>query len=270
MRRHEGAASREGHVREVLRDLSERIGAPSQYGGGAYGLDIRWRTASHTVLLNARHDELLLSVHWTTALEDSERERFSACADGEPEAGEGLPYLWRYQRCAPPQPSPVSPVTHTWAQLQDALETLLRSWSQHLEALAGEDDAGFNIDHGDGQLAIMVSPRDEISVFADSRDGTDRNAEHLHAMTTRGWHSFTPGLCWWDACFDRTPAGAAAAAQLVVAELQARGVHSPSDLRLIRASLGAEGGILDVPGSGIAAEPSPPSRGRASAASRDL
>ncbi|MFG3136547.1 hypothetical protein ACGFZA_10035 [Streptomyces sp. NPDC048211] len=151
----------------------------------------------------------------------------------------------------------MNPVARDWTQLQDALGTLLRAWSQYLEALVGEDDAGFNIDHGDGQLAIMVSPRDDVSVFADRRDGTDRDVDHRYAMTARGWHSFTPGLCWWDARFDRTPAGAAAAAQLVVAELRARGVRAPSELRLIRASLGAEGGILDVPGSGIAADPFP-------------
>lgn len=241
-------------TRQVLAELFEQLGRPSQCGGGVDGPDVRWRTQSHTVILDARRDgRLQLSARRTPSLEDSESERFLRCATRRPPSeGGGLPYLWRYQRSGPFQLAPATPVAQDWGQLQSALEALLCAWSQHLEALVGEDDAGFTIDHGDGQLALMVSPRDDVAVFGDRRDGTDRDADHLAAMIARGWHSFIPVLSWWEACFDRTPAGAAAAARLVVDELTARGVRTPSDLRLIRATLGAGGGRLDIPGAGIA------------------
>ncbi|MER7728594.1 hypothetical protein [Streptomyces sp. NPDC096323] len=241
-------------MREVLHELVEQLGAPSQYAGGVDGPNVRWHAESHTVVLDAGRDgRLWLCARRTATLEAAESERFrTSAARGIQGGGEGLPYLWRYQRSASLPPSP-TPVAESWAQLQNALETLLRAWSQHLEALVGDDDAGFTIDHGDGQLVLMVSPRDDVAVFADSRDGTDRNADQLSAMTARGWHDFLPVLSWWDAHFDRTPAGAASAAHLVVSELRARHVRTPSDLRLVRATLGTRGGRLDIPGSGIAA-----------------
>lgn len=244
-----------GETQQVLEELVEQLGQPSQYGGGAGGVDVRWRTESHTVILDVRGDgRLHLSTQRTAALERSEHEAFLRYGNRRPhgEAG-GLPYLWRYQQGSTFPLPPTIPVAQGWAPLQTALEVLLRSWTQHLEGLAGDDDAGFTIDHGDGEVVLMVSPRDEVAVFADRRDGTDRDAEHLSAMTARGWHSFVPVLSWWEAHFDRTPDGAAAAAQLVVSELRARGVRTPRDLRLVRATLGARGGSLVIPGVGIAA-----------------
>ncbi|WP_124284376.1 hypothetical protein [Streptomyces sp. ADI92-24] len=241
-------------TQQVLAELFGELGWPSQYGGGVDGLDVRWRTGSHTVILDGRRDGWLwLSVRRTPALEGSEAERFLRCAARGPRSEDaGLPYLWRYQRSGPFQLAPATPVAQDWVQLRSALEALLCAWSQHLELLVGDKDAGFTIDHGDGQLAVMVEPRDGISVFADRRDGTNRDASHLADMIERGWHSFIPVLSWWDAYFDRTSAGAAAATRLVINELKARGVRTPSDLRLIRATLGAEGGRLDIPGAGIA------------------
>lgn len=240
-------------TRQVLAELFDQLGLPSQCGGGD-GVDVRWRTGSHTVILDAGRDgRLRLAVRRTPALEGTEAERFLRYATRGPHSeDEGLPYLWRYQRSGPVQPAPATPVAHDWAQLENALEALLLAWSQHLELLVGDDDAGFTIDHGDGELVVMVEPREGISVLADSRDGTNRNASHEARMIARGWHSFIPVLSWWDAYFDRTSAGAAAASRLVISELKARGVPTPRDLRLIRTTLGAEGGQLDIPGVGIA------------------
>lgn len=248
------ASSASDEIRQVLIGLFDQLGQPSQYGGGADGPDVRWRAESHTVILDARRDgRLRLSARRTPALDDSEAERFQRCATRRPQ-GEGgrLPYLWRYQRSGPFRPAPAAPVAQDWMQLQSALEELLRAWSHHLEVLAGDEDAGFTIDHGDGQLTLMVSPREDVALFADRRDGTGRGIDRLAVMTERGWHDFSPVLSSWEAYFDRTAAGAAAAARLVVTELHARGVRTPSDLRLIRASLGADGGRLDIPGAGIA------------------
>lgn len=241
-------------TRLVFAELFEQLGRPVQCGGGVDGPDVRWRSESHTVILDARRDGWLrLSVRRTTELEGAESERFRRCATHGAQGEEGgLPYLWRYQRSGPFRRAPATPVAQDWMQLQSSLEALLRAWSQHLEVLVGDSDAGFTIDHGDGQLAVMVSPRDDVAVFADSRDGTGRDGDHLAVMTARGWHSFIPVLSWWEAYFDRTPVGAAAAARLVVNELRARGVRTPSALRLIRATLGTEGGRLEIPGAGIA------------------
>ncbi|ROQ70227.1 hypothetical protein EDD93_4738 [Streptomyces sp. 840.1] len=247
-----------GRSQLSLAALIERIGPPSQYGGGVNGPDIRWHTPSHTVILNVRTGGgLQLSARGLPAVEASDTKRFSTGAeDLGPEAGNrgDLPYLWRLRPCGTGEPPPETPLAQGWDELQGALETLLGAWCQHLEALIGEDDAGFTIDHGDGQLIAMVSPRDDIAVFADRRDGTDRDADHLRRMIARGWHGFAPVLCWWDANFDRTAAGAASAARLVVDELRARGVRDPRALRLIRATLGSNGGLLDLPGSGIAVD----------------
>lgn len=243
-------------TQQVLEELVEQLGQPSQYGGGAGGVDVRWRTESHTVILDVRGDgRSHLSVQRTAALERSEHEAFLRHGNrrlhGE---ASGLPYLWRYHQSGTFPLPPTTPVAQGWTPLQSALEALLRSWAQHLEGLAGEDDAGFTIDHGDGEVILMVSPRDEVAVFADSRDGTDRDAEQRNAMNARGWHSFIPVLSWWEAHFDRTSTGAAAAAQLVVNELRARGVRTPSDLRLVRATLGTRSGSLVIPGAGIAVD----------------
>lgn len=243
-----------GGAQHVLAGLFDQLGQPSQCGGGADGLDIRWRAESHTVILDARRDgRLRLSARRTLALEASEAERFQRSATWRPRSEDGrLPYLWRYQRSGPFGPAPATPVAPDWIELQSALEELLCAWGHHLEVLVGDADAGFTIDHGDGQLTLMVSPREDVAVFADRRDGTGRDAHRLAVMTARGWHDFSPVLSSWEAYFDRTPTGAADAARLVVTELQARGVRTPSDLRLIRVTLGADGGRLDVPGAGIA------------------
>ncbi|MFF3257810.1 hypothetical protein ACFYWO_01385 [Streptomyces sp. NPDC002932] len=241
-------------VQHVLNGLLGQLGQPSQYGGGAHGPDVRWRADSHTVILDAGRDgRLRLSARRTPALDDSEAERFQSCATRRPQSEGGrLPYLWRYQRSGPFRPAPAAPVAQDWAQLHCALEELLRAWGHHLEVLVGDEDAGFAIDHGDGQLTLMVSPREDVALFGDRRDGTGRDADRLAVMTARGWHGFSPVLSSWEAYFDRTPAGAAAAARLVVTELKARGVPTPSDLRLIRATLGTGGGRLDIPGAGVA------------------
>lgn len=247
-----------GETRRVLHLLIEALGPPSQYGGDAAGPSIRWQADTHTVILDARSDgRLQLSVRRTIELERTESARFlryaTQGASGD-EGSRGLPYLWRYRPRDSAQPPVATLVARDWAQLQATLTALLGAWSENLEAQVGEQDAGFFIDHGDGQLMVMVCPSDDVSVFADSRNGAGRDPAHVSSMTSRGWW----GMCmpgWWDAHFDRTQSGATAAARLIVAELQCRQVRSPGDLRLTRASLGTWSGTLDLPGSGIPVSP---------------
>lgn len=245
-------------TRRVLHTLVEQLGPPSQYGGDAAGPSIRWQADSHTVILDARSDgRLQLSARRTIDLECTESARFLRCATQDTQINEtpwDLPYLWRYRTHDSAQPPAAAPVARDWAQQQAALTALLGAWSENLEAQVGEQDAGFFIDHGDGQLMVMVCPSDDVSVFADSRNGAGRDPARISSMTSRGWW----GMCmpgWWNAHFDRTQSGATAAARLIVAELQSRQVRSPADLRLTRASLGTWSGTLDLPGSGISVSP---------------
>lgn len=250
-------------MQQMIKDLITQLGQPSQYCGGA-GPIVRWHTGSHTATLDTEEGHRLrLSVCQTRTLEESERTRFLGLARRGP-TDEPLPYLWRFQPSGEFHPAPATPLVQDWAELEVALEALLCDWCQSLEQLLGNSAAGFTIDHGDGNLVLMVDPGDGmensgdgVAVFANSRDRTDRDATHRTAMKKRGWQSFLPVLSYWEAYFDRTRDGSAAAAQLVVNELRARGVDTPGNLRLIRASVGTpEYGKLDVPGAGIA--PGPP------------
>lgn len=244
-------------VHQTLGALIERLGPPSQYGGNTIGPIVRWHRGTHTVVVNSHPGgRLMLSVHDTLALEHSEADRFRTSSDRVRQGAaslSALPYLWRHQRHGSEAAAPhTGPLASDWTQLQASLKALLSAWCEQLEALVGDDDAGFNITHGDGGLlAVIVSARDDLSVYADGRVGADRDAAHLADMTARGWQAFTPGICCWDAHFERTAAGAAGAARLIVTELQLRGVATPGDLRLTQVSLGDDG-RLDVPGSGIA------------------
>lgn len=251
-------------MQRMIKDLITQLGQPSQYCGGA-GPIVRWHTGSHTVTLDTGEGHRIrLSACQPRTLEEVERARFAGLARRGALTDEALPYLWRFQPSGEFDPAPATPLAQDWAELEVALEALLRDWCQSLELLLGNSAAGFTIDHGDGNLVLMVdpgdgmeNPGDGVAVFADSRAGADRDSTHRTAMKARGWQSFLPVLSYWEAYFDRTRDGSAAAAQLVVNELRARGVDTPGSLRLIRASAGTPAyGKLDVPGAGIA--PGPP------------
>ncbi|MFE6977046.1 hypothetical protein [Streptomyces sp. NPDC057682] len=239
----------------MIKELVGQLGQPTAYSGGP-GLSVRWRTELHTATLETGDGyHVQLSVRRNLGLKEH---KWSWPRPGSLK-NEALPYLWRYQPCGRTLPEPAARLAQNWVELEEALATLLRSWCQHLELLFGDRDAGFTIDHGDGQLILMVDPGtgiedpgDGVAVFADKRDGTDRNSRQLRAMTARGWHSYIPVLSYWEAYFDRGRDGSEAAARLVVEELRARGVSGPDALRLIRPSVGSKGGWLDVPGAGIA------------------
>lgn len=228
-------------VQSVLSDLVQRFGRPTQCAGRFDGLDVQWYAESRVVTLCVRAGGRIQLAS----------DRCGSSGRGPNSVGADEQCLWRYQRGGPFRPPPATSVAPDWEQLQSGLESLLGSWSQCLEILFGDSDAGFVIDHGDGQLILMVCASDDIAVFADRRDGTDSDGALLAAMMARGWSSFIPVLSWWDAYYDRTAVGAAAAARLVVAELKARGVASPGSLCLERVSLGDDG-RLDVPGARIA------------------
>lgn len=241
-------------LRQAIGAVSQRLGSPTLYGGSATGPTVRWRTASHTVILDsprATDGGLQLSVRRTEALERSEADRFRRAAAST----EDLPFLWQWQPSPAAPPPPPAPVAPDWASLRASLEALLRAWCDQLEAQLGQDDAGFDIVVSAGgrprRLVVLVSPADSLTVLVDDRDGThgdDRAAE----MTGRGWQDFIPLHCWWGSYYERTSAGAAAAAHLIVTEVRARGAQSPHDLRLADVGAGEGEGLLTLPGLGIA------------------
>ncbi|MFL0025986.1 hypothetical protein ACJBCE_24005 [Streptomyces sp. NBUL23] len=242
-------------LRQAIDAVSESLGPPTLYGGTAVGPTIRWRTPSHTVILDSpdvAEGGLQLSVRRTEALELSEADRFRH-ATGLDTAD--LPFLWQWQPIPTAPPPPSAPVAHDWASLRAPLVALLRAWCEQLEAQLGQDDAGFDIvvdaEGKPRRLVVLVSPADSLTVLVDDRDGADSDDHHAE-MTSRGWQEPIPLHRWWGAYFERTPTGAAAAAQLIEAELRARGAQTPHDLRLADIGAGEGHGLLVLPALGIA------------------
>ncbi|MER5813747.1 hypothetical protein [Streptomyces californicus] len=241
-------------LRQAIDAVSESLGPPTFYGGSAVGPTIRWRTSTHTVILDSpgvAKSGLQLSVRRTEALELSEADRFRR-ARGLDTAD--LPFLWQWQPIPTAPPPPPVPVARDWTSFRASLEALLRAWCEQLEAQLGQDDAGFDIvvDAGDRprRLVVLVSPADALTVLVDDRDGAD-SGDHHAEMTGRGWQDFIPLHRWWGAYFERTPAGAAAAAELIGTELRARGAQAPHDLRLADVGAGEGHGLLTLPALGI-------------------
>ncbi|MFD4022336.1 hypothetical protein ACFWRV_02305 [Streptomyces sp. NPDC058576] len=255
------AASAAGGLRQAIDAVSEHLGPPTLYGGSATGPTIRWRTPSHTVVLDSpdvAESGLQLSVRRTASLERAEADRFRRA--GELDA-EDLPFLWQWQPIPTAPPPPSAPVAQDWASLRASLEALLRAWCEQLEAQLGQDDAGFDIVvNADGRprrLVVLVSPADSLTVLVDDRDGAHGD-EHHAEMTGRGWQDFIPLHRWWGSYFERTSAGAAAAAHLIVTEVRARGAQSPYDLHLSDVGAGENDGLLVLPGLGVASAPARP------------
>ncbi|MGW7095892.1 hypothetical protein [Streptomyces sp. NPDC054874] len=241
--------------RQAIDAVSESLGPPTLYGGSAAGSTIRWRTPSHTVILDSPYvteGGLQLSVRRTDALELSEADRFRH-ARGLDTAD--LPFLWQWQPIPTAPPPPSVPVAPDWTSLRASLEALLRAWCEQLEAQLGPDDAGFDIvvdaEGRPRRLVVLVSPADSLTVLVDDRDGAD-SGDHHAEMTGRGWQDFIPVHRWWGAYFERTSAGAAAAAELIGTELRARGAQGPHDLRLADVGAGEGHGLLVLPALGIA------------------
>ncbi|MGW1234707.1 hypothetical protein [Streptomyces californicus] len=242
-------------LRQAIDAVSESLGPPTLYGGSAIGPTIRWRTPSHTVILDSPADAeggLQLSVRRTDALELSEADRFRHATGSD---ADNLPFLWQWQPIPTAPPPPSMPVAHDWTRLRASLEALLRAWCEQLEAQLGQDDAGFDIvvdaEGRPQRLVVLVSPADSLTVLVDDRDGADSDDHHAK-MTGRGWQDFIPVHRWWGAYFERTSAGAAAAAELIGTELRARGAQTPHDLRLADVGAGEGHGLLALPALGIA------------------
>ncbi|WP_143169130.1 hypothetical protein [Streptomyces sp. NBRC 110465] len=240
--------------------MSEYLGPPTLYGGNVAGPTVRWQTPSHTVILDSpgiARDGLQLSVRRTSTLRTLEAEHFRHAHELRVE---DLPFLWQWQPVPTELPPPSAPVAPDWTTLRASLGALLRAWCEQLEAQLGQDDAGFDIvisaDGKPRRLVVLVSPADSLTVLVDDRDGTQDG--HHAEMSARGWQDFIPVHCWWGAYFERTPAGAAAATRLIVAELQARGAQDPRDLRLADVGAGEGDGLLTLPGLGIASPPAHP------------
>ncbi|MFI1929261.1 hypothetical protein [Streptomyces sp. NPDC020330] len=244
-------------LRKSIDAVSERLGPPALYGGNAFGPTIRWRASAHTVILDAPGVArgLQLSVRRTFALKALESQRFRHAHELKVE---DLPILWQWQP-VPVEPAPPSaPVAPNWTALRVSLEAVLRAWCDQLEDQLGQDDAGFDIvfdaDSKLRRLVVLVSPADSLTVLVDDRDGAHEGVHHAE-MSARGWQDFIAVHCWWGSYFERTPAGAKAAARLIVAELQARGAQSPEDLLLADVGAGEGDGLLTLPGLGIASTP---------------
>ncbi|MFD3414995.1 hypothetical protein [Streptomyces cyaneofuscatus] len=248
-------------LRQAIDAVSESLGPPTLYGGSATGPTVRWRTPSHTVILDSpgvAEGGLQLSVRRTEALEQSEADRFRHAAESNTE---DLPFLWQWQPIPTAPPPPSAPVAPDWTSLRASLEALLRAWCDQLETQLGQDDAGFDIvvdsDGKPRRLVVLVSPADSLTVLVDDRDGADGDDHHAE-MSGRGWQDFIPLHRWWGAYFERTPAGAAAAVHLIMTELRARGARAPHDLRLADVGAGDGNGLLVLPGLGVARTPARP------------
>ncbi len=250
-----------GELRQAIDAASERLGPPTLYGGSASGPTVRWRSPSHTVILDSpgvAEGGLQLSVRRTAALERSEAERFQHANELDVK---DLPFLWQWQPLPTAPSPPPAPVAPNWESLHASLDALLRAWCEQLEAQLGQDDAGFDIvvseDGKPRRLVVLVSPADSLTVLVDDRDSAHEDDHHAE-MTGRGWHDFIPLHRWWGSYFERTPAGAAAAAHLIVTEVRARGAQSPHDLRLADVGAGEGEGLLTLPGLGITNSPAHP------------
>ncbi|MFI7087729.1 hypothetical protein ACIBUR_29545 [Streptomyces anulatus] len=207
------------------------------------------------MVLTARDDRCpQVSVVETGELDCMEQGAFLRAAEKARRSAEGseLPFLWRLQPAGGALPPPPVSRTPDWGELQRSLEALLRTWCSQLEVQVGQDAAAFNIVSAADRrwrLCGMVSPEEDLTVFVDDRGGPGGPRGRAE-MLQRGWQTFIPLLQVWDAVFERTDAGAASAAALMVAELRHRGVVAPRELRLTDLSVGDEG-QLDLPGLGI-------------------
>ncbi|MFD3422656.1 hypothetical protein [Streptomyces decoyicus] len=248
----------------MLSTLTSRIGSPTLYGGSAHGLNIRWRTARQTLVLDHGVDGLQLSVHRTDDLEHREAGAFRRGVGDGPDqvtSFSELPYLWQLYRNGPgavPTGVPVVSTTPDWRRLHDSLTSLLRALSEQLPTQVGDDAAAFDlVNHADGDrvLSVICGRQDEVTLLIDDQDAPDgrRGREHEMAMRGRGWEA--PVLGWWQAWFE--PGSAASAAHQVIRELRARGSKTPLDVSATQFSC-ADNGLLVLPGLGTRHAPARP------------
>ncbi|MBM9619191.1 hypothetical protein JE024_10725 [Streptomyces zhihengii] len=252
-----GLAARREALWDVYAAIVARLGEPTLYGGSSHGPSVRWRDSRRTVLLSGDRDTVGLSVHDTAALEGEEDRTFAwsgAWRADDPLGTGELPYLWRLDRGGPGESPAGRPRCRAATTLDDfraRLGMLLAAWVEQLPVQVGTDWASFRLtsaaDRG-RQLLVSYSIEDGLHASVDDRDGPD-GEDRARTMHARGWQYRDRG--WWQTEFtapDR--AEATALADLVVAELWARGTLDPESLRARDVSC-KDRGEMWLPGLGI-------------------
>lgn len=234
-------AQRREAFRGVYQAIVARLGTPTLYGGSAAGPHVRWLNRERLVLLAGDRQGAAVSVHDPWALEDEEFWRFEgqevAWSPTWPHGFDSMPYIWLLDRTdSDDWPFVRWPGQYTaanWEHLTSAIELLLAAWAEQLPVQTPGDWATFTIQSArdwprrlrvgfDPNLARLWAMVDD----RDARQSADRSAQ----MRARGWQT-CDDKAWWHADIaDTEPGAASSIAQLVVAELRARGAVHPGEL----------------------------------------
>ncbi|UGT39417.1 hypothetical protein LTV02_25510 [Nocardia yamanashiensis] len=240
----------------VLDAVMGVIGGPTLYGGRSDGPEVRWRNANRTLILRGRAGDIRFEGYDTESLDRDEKLEFdSSGGQDAPATAESteLPYLWQLDRNGAgdnPESFPEGSAARTMSQWQDALTRLFTALREQLSPQVGADTLDFQIllPYEEARLGVAVEPGG-LSVLLQHAGGSYSTAATT-AMRARGWQRKT----WygWATRFPFSePESASAAAALLVAEAQARGVWSPSELRRTTVSCGARGTVR-LTGLGLA------------------
>ncbi|WP_067722150.1 hypothetical protein [Nocardia yamanashiensis] len=231
------------------------IGGPTLYGGRSDGPEVRWRSANRTLILRGRVDEIRFEGHDTDTVERDESLEFEwggTRFESDPHDFGDLPYLWQLDRNGPgdnPEWFPGGRPAQAMSHWHDALTLLFTALLEQLIPQVGAESLEFQILLPDETTRIAVSlGAGGLSVQLLHSDAGYATAPAT-VMRARGWQN--PTWYGWATTFPAgAPECAVAAAALLVAEAQARGVRSPAELRRTDASCGGRG-VLRLTGLGI-------------------
>ncbi|WP_354639638.1 hypothetical protein [Kitasatospora camelliae] len=253
-------ADRRAAFHELYDAVRVVLGEPTTLGGGPSGSDVRWRSESRTLRLLGDRRGVALEGEPTGELEEQEFGTFEwggPSSDGSSDFPT-LPYTWQLHRGGPGEEAVTLPggrLALSVPQLREGLEVLLTAWAEQLPVQVPGERAQFKIVNRRDRnriLGVSLEPSGAIQLVVPDRSGDP--AEGERAMTAAGWQRH--GKRWRAVFTDPDERAAAAAAELVIAELVARGVTDPErDLgaKDVRCSPWAyDRGFFQVTGLGIA------------------
>ncbi|MEV8098335.1 hypothetical protein [Kitasatospora sp. NPDC085879] len=245
---------------ELLAAVCAVLGEPTTLGGGPSGPDVRWRSTGRVLRLRGTRRRVVLESEPTEELEQEEYGTFEwggPSSDGSSDFPL-LPYTWQLHRGGPGEEAVVLPggrLALTVPHLREGLEVLLAAWAEQLPVQVPGERAQFKIVNRRDRkrtLAVSLEPSGALHLIVPDRAGDP--AEGERAMTAAGWKRH--GKRWRAVYPHPDGQAAAAAAELITAELVARGVTDPSrdlgakDVRCGTSSLPARG-FFQVTGLGI-------------------